>query len=91
MGAIPVVRRSDPNSAVVEGLPVVIVDDWAQVRPDRMADEAARRDPSPDYSRLTLAYWQAQINVAMQAADPPVSHCVGVKPGGYDRGTNESQ
>ena len=82
MGAIPIVRRQDPISAVVDGLPVVVVEDWADLTPDRLESEAARRVTAPEWSRLTLAYWTQQVQLVRQAPAAAVSHAVGVKPGG---------
>jgi hypothetical protein len=60
MGAIPIVKRQRPLSDVVDGLPALVVDDWHQVTPERLR----AYQPSGDTTRLTLAYWQAQIEGA---------------------------
>jgi hypothetical protein len=46
---------------VCEGLPVLLVDDWSEVTPERLAHEWAK-DRSTDVSRLTLSYWRTQIH-----------------------------
>lgn len=61
LGAIPIVKRCPPQSDVVDGLPALVIDDWRDVTPDRLAAEWDRRQTAPDLSRMTLAYWQAQI------------------------------
>lgn len=68
MGAIPIVRRDAPLSDVVNGLPVVVVDDWHEVTPERLRWEDAHRHPAPDLSRLTSGYWRTQIQAAATAA-----------------------
>lgn len=65
MGAIPIVRRQRPLSDVVEGMPVLLVDDWAEVTPERLAYEYPRIAGS--LTRLTLAYWREQITQAVEA------------------------
>lgn len=60
MGAIPIVRRQPPISDVVRGLPVLMVDDWNDVTPERLAWEwAQRRDWNLE--RMTLPYWVERI------------------------------
>jgi hypothetical protein len=61
MGAIPIVKRQRPMSDVCEGLPVLLVDNWSEVTPERLAHEWAK-DRTTDVSRLTLSYWRTQIH-----------------------------
>jgi hypothetical protein len=59
MGAVPVVRRQRPISDVVNGLPVLVVDDWSELTPERL------QRPAGELTRMTLAYWRERIlNVA---------------------------
>lgn len=60
LGAIPIVRRS-AVSGVVEGLPVLVVDDWAEVTPERLTAAWDRRSADPDLRRLTMPYWAERI------------------------------
>ncbi len=65
MGAVPIVRRTEPVSRVVDGLPVLVVDDWRDVTRERLAAEYARfADGQWDLSRLTQAYWDQKIQEA---------------------------
>lgn len=61
LGAIPVVRRN-ALAPLFADLPVVIVEDWAEVTPDflvRTAAEMAGR--TYDFSSLMLRHWQDRI------------------------------
>ncbi len=65
MGAVPIVRRTEPVSRVVDGLPVLVVDDWREVTRERLAAEYSRfADGHWDLSRITQAYWDARITGA---------------------------
>lgn len=57
MGAVPIVRRQAPISAVVEGLPVLVVDRWGDVVPS-LCD---RGRPAGTLDRITQAYWTERI------------------------------
>jgi hypothetical protein len=61
MGAIPIVRRQAPISRIVDGLPVLVVDNWAEVTPERLESEWAVRQTAPDLTRITTAYWRERI------------------------------
>ncbi len=60
MGAIPIVKRCEPNSHVVAGLPVLMVDDWREVTPARLRMEWETRQPG-SLERLSMPYWAARI------------------------------
>lgn len=54
MGAIPIVRRQRPLSDVVEGLPVIVVEDWRDVNPEMTR-------PAGTLERITGPYWAERI------------------------------
>lgn len=65
MGAIPIVLRRRPVSRVVDGLPVMQVNDWAECTPGRLLEEAQRcerirQDDAWDAS-LRLETWVRRI------------------------------
>jgi hypothetical protein len=60
MGAIPIVRRQRPASDVCEPLPVLMVDDWREVTPERLRREWDQRQ-AKDTRTMTLSYWREQI------------------------------
>lgn len=60
MGAIPIVQRKSPATDVCEALPVLLVDDWDEVTPERLAHEWDARAPK-DTRTLTLSYWRDRI------------------------------
>ena len=60
MGAIPIVLRRRPISNVCETLPVLLVDDWAEVTPARLRAEWEHRQPK-DTRTLTMTYWRERI------------------------------
>jgi hypothetical protein len=55
MGAIPIVRRQEPLNQVVAGLPVLVVDDWTTLTPERLVK------PDGTLERITQAYWDERI------------------------------
>jgi len=55
MGAIPIVQRQAPLSEVVAGLPVLVVDDWTRLTPERLVK------PDGTLERITQAYWTERI------------------------------
>jgi len=60
MGAIPIVLRRHPNSDVCLNLPVLMVDDWAEVTKERLESEWRSRRPM-ETTTLTLTYWRERI------------------------------
>jgi hypothetical protein len=66
LGCIPIVRKSGLEP-LYAGLPVLTVDDWAEVTPDRL--RAVHADPPtmkiPE--KLSLSYWVAMIRRAQAA------------------------
>jgi hypothetical protein len=67
-GAIPIVRREGLASKVVEGLPVLMVDDWAEVTPSRLDYEWRMRGPTTALpEKLTMGYWKARIDACWQS------------------------
>jgi hypothetical protein len=69
MGAIPIVRRERPMTDVCEPLPVLIVDDWNEITPERLRHEWARRRPG-DLRTLTLSYWRTRMETTAAALVP---------------------
>jgi hypothetical protein len=59
MGAVPIVLRCEPVSRVVEGLPVLMVDDWREVTRERLE----RYEPPATWNleTMTKAYWTKRI------------------------------
>jgi hypothetical protein len=69
MGAVPIVRRHEVVSDVVDGLPVVVVDRWRDLVPGL----CARGRPAGSLERITQAYWTERIvrhGADIQGADP---------------------
>lgn len=61
LGSAPIVFRSSLDE-LYDGLPVVIVDNWAEVTPQRLAQEQQRIAAQTfKFCRLDLAYWVAKI------------------------------
>jgi hypothetical protein len=61
-GAVPIVLRVAAQDALLEGLPVVRVDDWAEVTPARLAREWARLEDAAargevSWTKLFFPYW----------------------------------
>lgn len=59
MGAVPIVRRCEPFSDAVEGLPVLMVEDWREVTRERL--EAYEPPAVWNLERMTMAYWVERI------------------------------
>jgi hypothetical protein len=59
MGSIPVVRRSEINATVLEGLPVLVVDEWNALRDPyfRRAQWDRLSRPGQPVDRLRLSWW----------------------------------
>lgn len=67
LGCVPIVKRS-PMSDVFDGLPVLVIDDWSQVNPAYLKEQALRLQAEVfDYSRLLLQYWVSQIQTGKLA------------------------
>ena len=66
MGAIPIVKRCRPISDVCEDLPVLMVDDWNEISPERLEREWETRQPK-DTRTLTLGYWRERIQEMAQS------------------------
>ena len=63
LGSIPIVLKQ-PFLDVLEGLPVLLVDNWAEVTPKRLRDELPslmERFHSPAMERVWFEYWQERI------------------------------
>lgn len=73
MGAIPIVQRKPPATDVCEDLPVLLVDDWREVTPTRLAHEWEHRRPG-DTRTLTLTYWREQIQAAAMRCQMEMTH-----------------
>lgn len=65
MGAIPVVKRQPPCSDHLEALPVLLVDDWAEVTRERLQREWETRVPMSTRT-MTMSYWRTRIEAAAQ-------------------------
>jgi hypothetical protein len=64
LGCVPIVKRSS-MSDVFDGLPVLVVDDWSQVNPAYLQEQAKRlQEQVFDYSKLLLQYWLSQFQGA---------------------------
>ncbi|MBU3576924.1 hypothetical protein [Polynucleobacter sp. UK-Kesae-W10] len=64
LGCVPIVKRS-LMTEVFEQLPVMVVDNWAQVNPQLLHSEAARLSAQTfDFSKLLLSYWIHRIHQA---------------------------
>ena len=63
MGAIPILRRDPPASDVCRDLPVLWVDDWRELTPERLQHEWDTRRPG-DLRTMTLPYWRDRIQEA---------------------------
>ena len=65
LGCYPVVRTS-PLDGLFEGLPILIVKEWSDVTPDRLAEFAAeqerkRTEGTLCLEKLSLAYWTKRV------------------------------
>lgn len=67
MGAIPIVKRQPPITDVCEALPVLLVDDWSEVTPERLQREW-ETGWRKSIQTLTLSYWRYQLRDAAKAA-----------------------
>lgn len=75
LGCVPIVKRS-PMTEVFEGLPVIIVDEWSQVNPIFLKEQAGRlRAESFDCSKLLLQYWIEQIHTGGASQVFPPLRC----------------
>ena len=63
MGAIPIVKRQPPMSNHLEALPVLLVDHWSDVTPERLQHEWESRQPR-SVETMTMSYWRQQILAA---------------------------
>jgi hypothetical protein len=70
LGCIPIVRRSvlDP---MYWGLPVLIIDDWSQVTPERLSAVHANPPDRGNMEKIKLAYWTGLIRASQQACLHP--------------------
>lgn len=63
LGSIPIVLRNPPLD-VLDGLPALVVDSWAEVTPGRLAEELPalqERFNSPAMIQLWFEYWRERI------------------------------
>lgn len=60
MGAIPIVKRRRPATDHLETLPVLLVDDWAEVTRARLEHEWTQPRPT-NLETLTQSYWTRRI------------------------------
>ena len=65
LGCIPIVKRS-PVSNYLEGLPMLVVDDWDEISQAFLKDKYAEIITSSEYSlnKAKLSYWKDQIQRA---------------------------
>ena len=66
MGAIPIVIRQPPQSDVCESLPVLMVNHWREITPERLQREWETRTRPRDLRKLTLEYWRERIQAEAQ-------------------------
>jgi hypothetical protein len=66
MGAIPIVQRHSPSSDVCAGLPVLMVEQWHDVTPERLQREWETRQPG-SLDTMTLGYWRQQIEAQVRS------------------------
>lgn len=71
LGCYPVVRTS-PIDTLFEGLPVLIVKEWSEVTPGRLAEFAAeqerkRKEGTLNVEKLSLAYWTNRVRAIANA------------------------
>jgi hypothetical protein len=66
LGCFPIVKHS-PLDPLYAGLPVLIVDDWAEVTPERLKAIHAHPLERGSMDKLTLAYWVGLIRAQQQA------------------------
>lgn len=67
MGAIPIVKRQPPITDVGKRLPVLLVDDWSDVTPERLTAAWESRPFNAPNISLSLTYWRKQIATAAAA------------------------
>lgn len=73
MGAIPIVQRTALASDVCAGLPVLLVDDWREVTPERLRREWEMRSRAPALTTMTMRYWRDRIQAT--AKEIRRGHC----------------
>lgn len=62
LGCVPIIKRSS-ISELFEDMPVLIIDDWAQVTPNYLSRQhRALAERKFDYSNLFLSYWLNRID-----------------------------
>jgi hypothetical protein len=77
LGCIPIVKHS-PLDPLYADLPVLIVDDWSEVTPERLKaihDNPPERD---GMEKLTLAYWVGLIRAQQQACWASTGELIGL-------------
>lgn len=61
LGSIPLVKRG-PHHQVLDGLPVLFVDNWSEVNEDRLLEFSAKAQQMEfDWYKLDMGYWERVI------------------------------
>lgn len=69
LGCVPIVKRS-PISGLFEDMPVLIIDDWAQITVDYLIEQHKKiANQTFNYSKLFLSYWAKRIEIDECAAE----------------------
>lgn len=73
LGSIPILKKN-PVTPVLEGLPAIIVDDWKEVTPAFLSQQAAVfQNMKFDYSKIWLAYWKGKFSESEIFVWPPMT------------------
>jgi hypothetical protein len=78
LGCVPIVKRS-PMTKVFDTLPVIVVDEWSQLTPEFLRDQAASLEQRTfDFSKLLMTYWvsrtQGRDEVSTDALSLGLNH-----------------
>ena len=65
LGCIPIVKKTYMGSGLYDGLPVVYVNEWSEITPDRLAAEWSKYVNAPKgtyrFEKLFADYWVDRI------------------------------
>ena len=65
LGCIPIVKKTYMGSGLYDGLPVVYVNEWSEITPDRLAAEWSKYVNAPkgtyQFEKLFADYWVDRI------------------------------
>lgn len=93
LGAIPVVERTVLSEHWTScGLPMVLIDDWTEVTPDRLRHEAEVLKPPWTANAVRLSTYRAAVEAAATArASPPRDARAGSEQGGAEPPTRPAE